>query len=59
MRAGGGRSYPGAVQATRPDPARWTWYAVDPRLPDRYREWVLHDDTERTDCYNAAYRDTR
>jgi hypothetical protein len=33
------------VSIQRPDPARWVWYAFGGRLPDRYREWVLHDVT--------------
>jgi uncharacterized protein DUF5313 len=32
----------------RPDPVRWLWYAYGGRLPDRYREWVLHDVTVPT-----------
>lgn len=32
----------------RPNPAQWLWYAYGGRLPDRYREWVLHDNTSRT-----------
>jgi hypothetical protein len=32
----------------RPDPLRWVRYAYGGRLPDRYREWVLHDTTSRT-----------
>lgn len=31
----------------RPDPARWLWYAFGGRLPDRYRDWVRHDVTDR------------
>jgi hypothetical protein len=26
----------------------WLWYAVGGKLPDRYREWVLHDATAPT-----------
>jgi hypothetical protein len=26
----------------------WTWYAFGGKLPDRYREWVMHDVTCRT-----------
>jgi hypothetical protein len=36
------------MRRQRPDPVRWTWYAFGGRLPDRYREWVLHDVTTRT-----------
>lgn len=32
----------------RPNPALWIWYALGGRLPERYREWVLHDVTCRT-----------
>ncbi|GAA2351293.1 hypothetical protein GCM10009854_31310 [Saccharopolyspora halophila] len=32
----------------RPDPLRWLWYAFGGRLPERFREWVLHDVTCRT-----------
>jgi Family of unknown function (DUF5313) len=32
----------------RPGPLRWLWYAMGGGLPDRYREWVLHDTTTRT-----------
>ena len=32
----------------RPNPLRWIGYAYGMRLPDRYREWVLHDATTRT-----------
>ncbi|WNV82686.1 DUF5313 domain-containing protein [Umezawaea sp. Da 62-37] len=33
---------------SRPGPVLWLWYAVGGRLPDRHREWVLHDVTART-----------
>lgn len=32
----------------RPNPATWAWYALGGRLPERNREWVLHDITART-----------
>ncbi|HVV24029.1 MAG TPA: DUF5313 family protein [Pseudonocardiaceae bacterium] len=32
----------------RPNPALWLWYAYGGRLPERYREWVRHDNTTRT-----------
>ena len=32
----------------RPNPALWVWYACGGRLPQRYRDWVLHDVTCRT-----------
>lgn len=31
----------------RPGPLRWVRYAYGGRLPDRYRDWVLHDATSR------------
>lgn len=33
---------------SRPNPVRWLWYTVGGKLPERYREWVLHDVTVRT-----------
>ena len=32
----------------RPGPLRWRWYALGGGLPERYRDWVLHDVTVRT-----------
>ncbi|MFL6163622.1 MAG: DUF5313 family protein [Jatrophihabitantaceae bacterium] len=32
----------------RPDPLRWLWYSLGGGLPERYREWVLHDVTCRS-----------
>lgn len=32
----------------RPPPWWWVYYQYGGRLPDRYREWVLHDGTCRT-----------
>ncbi|GAB3278413.1 DUF5313 family protein [Parasphingorhabdus pacifica] len=32
----------------RPNPLWWIWYAFGGSLPDRHREWVLHDITTRT-----------
>jgi Family of unknown function (DUF5313) len=32
----------------RPGILRWVWYALGGGLPDRYREWVLHDTTTGT-----------
>ncbi len=29
----------------RPDVIRWLWYSLGGRLPERYREWILHDAT--------------
>lgn len=34
--------------AKRPNPFLWLYYQFGGRLPDRYREWVLHDGTCRT-----------
>ncbi|CAM3320927.1 DUF5313 domain-containing protein [Kibdelosporangium persicum] len=36
------------MDVKRPNPALWLWYAVGGKLPDRYREWVLHDATVPT-----------
>jgi hypothetical protein len=32
----------------QPNPVHWIWYALGGRLPERNREWVLHDTTVRT-----------
>ncbi len=32
----------------RPNPLWWVYYQYNGRLPDRYREWVVHDATCRT-----------
>ncbi len=32
----------------RPNPLLWLWYAFGGKLPDTYREWVLHDATTPT-----------
>jgi undecaprenyl pyrophosphate phosphatase UppP len=32
----------------RPNPVQWIRYTYGGRLPDRYRQWVLHDTTSRT-----------
>ena len=32
---------------TRPGPLLWLWYALGGGLPERYRDWVLHDVTTR------------
>jgi hypothetical protein len=34
--------------SARPNVLRWLWYAWGGRLPQRYREWVLHDVTTST-----------
>ncbi|WP_460392136.1 DUF5313 family protein [Actinophytocola sediminis] len=31
----------------RPNALQWVHYAFGGRLPDRYRDWVLHDTTSR------------
>ncbi|HEX3648814.1 MAG TPA: DUF5313 family protein [Pseudonocardiaceae bacterium] len=41
-----GAAHHGGVR--RPNPVQWLWYAWGGRLPQRYREWVLHDVTTRT-----------
>jgi hypothetical protein len=35
------------METTRPGAVQWVRYAFGGRLPDRYREWVLHDATDR------------
>lgn len=40
----------------RPDPVRWVWYALGGRLPEEYRQWVLHDLTARTWVVRHAAR---
>ncbi|MGB8408069.1 MAG: DUF5313 family protein [Mycobacterium sp.] len=35
-------------RSARPNPAQWLWYIYGGTLPQRYREWVLHDLTCRT-----------
>ncbi|MGW5055620.1 DUF5313 family protein [Actinokineospora sp. NPDC004072] len=42
----------------RPNPLQWLWYSVGGRLPDRLREWVLHDVTSRTWVLRHAARAT-
>ncbi|MGH3979229.1 MAG: DUF5313 family protein [Pseudonocardiaceae bacterium] len=36
------------MNAARPNPLQWLWYAYGGRLPAHLREWVLHDTTSRT-----------
>jgi hypothetical protein len=36
------------VTVRRPNPLRWLYYQYGGRLPDRYRNWVVHDVTCRT-----------
>jgi hypothetical protein len=40
----------------RPNPAQWVRYTFGGRLPDRYREWVLHDTTSRGWLWRFAAR---
>lgn len=32
----------------RPNPVLWVWYQYRGKLPDTYRDWVLHDATCKT-----------
>ncbi|RSM80898.1 hypothetical protein DMH04_28715 [Kibdelosporangium aridum] len=41
-----------------PGPFLWLWYTFGGRLPDRYREWVLHDCTTSTWLWRYAARIT-
>ncbi|HEX8935048.1 MAG TPA: DUF5313 family protein [Pseudonocardiaceae bacterium] len=36
------------MRTREPGPLWWTWYAFGGKLPERYREWVMHDVTCRT-----------
>ncbi|EHK87631.1 DUF5313 family protein [Saccharomonospora azurea] len=47
-----------AGQLRRPSPHLWLWYALGGRLPDRYREWVLHDVTSKTWLWRHGARTT-
>lgn len=40
----------------RPGVVWWLWYGLGGRLPERYREWVLHDATTRTWVLRHAAR---
>ncbi|WP_033288795.1 DUF5313 family protein [Amycolatopsis jejuensis] len=40
----------------RPGPVRWLHYVYGGRLPDDYREWVLHDATAKTWVLRFAFR---
>ncbi|MGW4525033.1 DUF5313 family protein [Amycolatopsis sp. NPDC004378] len=44
------------MEMHRPGPVRWIGYVYGRRLPDRYREWVLHDATARTWLLRFAAR---
>jgi hypothetical protein len=41
---------------SRPGPIQWVRYVYGGRLPERYREWVLHDATARTWLLRFAAR---
>ena len=40
----------------RPGPLNWIRYTFGGRLPDRYRDWVLHDTTSRSWLWRFALR---
>lgn len=40
----------------RPNPLQWLRYTYGGRLPDRYRDWVLHDTTSRNWLWRFALR---
>lgn len=40
--------YAPRVASKRPNPALWLFYQFGGRLPDAYRDWVLHDATCKT-----------
>ncbi len=40
----------------RPNPVQWVRYTFGGRLPDRYREWVLHDTTSRNWLWRFVLR---
>ncbi|HVK26069.1 MAG TPA: DUF5313 family protein [Actinokineospora sp.] len=44
------------MSVTRPGPLRWLWFVYGGRLPDRYRDWVLHVTTCRTWLVRAFVR---
>ena len=44
------------MRIRRPGPPWWIWYAFGGKLPDRYREWVMHDVTSRTWALRHAAR---
>jgi len=48
--------YPEVMVIQRPNPLQWLRYAFGGRLPDRYRDWVLHDTTSRTWLWRFALR---
>ncbi|WP_244180144.1 DUF5313 family protein [Amycolatopsis pretoriensis] len=44
------------MEMHRPGPWRWIRYVYGARLPERYREWVLHDATASTWLLRFAVR---
>ena len=46
----------GATQT--PNPWQWVRYTYGGRLPEKYREWVLHDTTDRGWLWRFAMRVT-
>jgi hypothetical protein len=44
------------MDSTRPNAWQWVRYAYGARLPDRYRDWVLRDATERGWLWRYALR---
>ncbi|MGH3761538.1 DUF5313 family protein [Actinophytocola sp.] len=40
----------------RPNPFQWLRYTFGGRLPDRYRDWVLHDVTSRNWLWRFVLR---
>lgn len=44
------------MERKRPGPLRWLRYVYGGRLPDRYREWVLHDATAKTWLLRFTFR---
>ena len=40
----------------RPGLSRWLWYAMGGGLPDRHRDWVLHDVTTKRWRWRALLR---
>lgn len=44
------------MPAKRPNPLLWLYYQYGGRLPDTYRDWVLHDATSRRWLLRAFLR---
>ena len=51
-----GHAYRGPVDAGRPNPAQWLWYAFGGGLPRSLSPWVLEDTTRRTWVYRHLAR---